>query len=235
VELFVTTVRPSILSYDYYPFLAARDRPSFFENLRLIRDVAREHSLPFMLIVQAMPHADYRDPTEAELSWQALHALAFGARGLSYFAYWTPVDVLYANDFKFRRGLIEAGRPSEHYAEATRLNGTTKAIAAELSSYRSVDIADARGDGTLASPLGPITSVDGGSITAGLFDDGRGRRAALVVNRDYLHETSVTIDRTAAAGRPMRLVPPSSRWIDAETVLRLPAGGAQLLRWTAHQ
>ena len=49
------------------------------------------HDVPFLLIVQAMPHGPYRDPTEAELAWQVHHALAFGARGISYFTYWTPV------------------------------------------------------------------------------------------------------------------------------------------------
>src|SRR5262245_53522773 len=90
VEQFIATVRPQLLSYDYYPFGAEKDRSTFFTNLAVIRAAALRHGLPFMLIVLAMPHGPYRDPTEGELAWQVHHALAYGARGISYFTYWTP-------------------------------------------------------------------------------------------------------------------------------------------------
>ena len=42
--------------------------------------------------------------------------LAFGARGISYFAYWTPVHVEDADRWQFRNGLVENGAPTEHFA-----------------------------------------------------------------------------------------------------------------------
>jgi hypothetical protein len=180
VERFITAVRPSILSYDYYPFGATSDRPTFFSNLALVRALAGQHDLPFMLILLAMPHGSYRDPTEAELSWQAFHALAFGARGISYFAYWTPVNVEYADVQKFRHGLIEKGKPTEHYFEAMRLNQAARAIAQQLASFRSVSVGDSVGEVAAALPLGPIASIEGAPVTAGLFADDTGQQAVLL-------------------------------------------------------
>ncbi len=122
VESYVFETRPDLLSYDHYPFLEGSDRPSFFENLLVFREVSREYEVPFLLIVQLMPHADYRDVTDAELAWQVFHAIAFGARGISYFAYWTPTQVPDNIAYRFRKGIIEGGLPTEHYSRVAALN-----------------------------------------------------------------------------------------------------------------
>jgi hypothetical protein len=154
VEQFMSTVGPRLLSYDYYAFGTMRDRPTFFSNLALIREAAMRHDVPFMLILLAMPHASYRDPTEAEISWQVFHALAYGARGISYFAYWTPVNVEFAAIMQFRHGLIENGVETRHYDEAARINRAARAIAGELESYRSTSVADSMGQIAAPLPLG---------------------------------------------------------------------------------
>ena len=121
------------------------------------RHRARATAIPFLLIVQAMPHGPYRDPTEAEIAWQVNHALAFGARGISYFAYWTPVHVRGAEYWRFRHGLIENGRPTEHYAQAARLNATARAIAGparRLVFARASPIRSAAS--ACALPFGPL-------------------------------------------------------------------------------
>ena len=233
VERFITTVRPSILSYDYYPFLVGGDRPSFFRNLALVRNLAQKHDLPFMLILLAMPHGNYRDPTEAELSWQALHALAFGARGISYFAYWTPVNVEYADTFKFRHGLIEGGQPTEHYFEAGRVNRAARSIARQLGLFRSVSVADAHGEIAAPPPIGPIASLDGGAVTAGFFESNAGQRAVLLVNRDYRQPVTVRVRLNPGETRPQRFLAATDQWSDGDTTFRLAPGGAQLLRWSS--
>ena len=40
VERFITTVRPELLSYDYYPFGTSGDRGTFFTSLALMRELA---------------------------------------------------------------------------------------------------------------------------------------------------------------------------------------------------
>jgi hypothetical protein len=232
VERFVDTVRPSLLSYDYYPFGPTSDRPTFFTNLALVRDVAQRHELPFMLIVLAMPHLVYRNPTEAELSWQVYHALAYGARGISYFAYWTPVRVEYADRLKFRNGLIENGKPTAHYAHALRLNRAVRAIGQQLESFTSVSVGDSMGKVAARLPIGPIAAIEGGPITAGLFRNDAGELAVLLVNRDYRSAAAITLRLRDGEDRPQEFNVDAGTWTsDIAQKLRLPPGGAQLLRW----
>jgi hypothetical protein len=233
VERFIMTVHPSLLSYDYYPFEGGkRDRPSFFSNLALVRDQAQRHGVPFMLIVLAMPHGPYRDPTEAELSWQVFHALAYGARGFSYFAYWTPVHVEHADVMKFRHGLIERGAPTRHYAEAARLNRILRILGHELETFRSVGVADSQGEVAAAFPLGPINGIVGGMVTAGLFVNDAGQQVVVLVNRDYRSPARVQLRIRDGRPAPDQLDIETGRWNRGDgTGVRLSPGGAQLLRW----
>src|SRR5262249_31677776 len=138
----------------------------------------------------AMPHGPYRNPDEGELAWQAHHALAYGARGVSYFTYWTPAP---HDEWDGHDGLIEDGRPTLHYFQAARLNRELRAPGAALTGFASIEVADARGEIGVPFPIGPIAGIDGGAITAGLFGDGEGRLAVLLVNRDYRFGTTAAL------------------------------------------
>ncbi len=230
LEGFVATVRPQLLSVDYYPFGETRDRSSIFANLAAVRDTALRHDLPFLWIVLAMPHGPYRDPTAAELAWQVFHALAFGARGVSYFAYWTPP---YDERDRFRRGLVEDGAATARHAEVATLNHELAALAAALAGQRSLAVADPDGVVGAPFPIGPIAAVDGGPVTAGLFGDGSGTISALLVNRDYRQPVSLQITARAAAAPAEAFDPRTRTWRPTALTIDLPAGGAALLRWPA--
>jgi hypothetical protein len=230
LERFMQTVRPPLLSFDYYPFKDGADRESYFDNLLAIRAAALRYRVPFLVIVQAMPHGPYRDPTGAELAWQVHHALAFGARGISYFAYWTPVHVAEADRWHFRHGLVEHGDPTEHFADAAAINRTARAYAAQLTGMRSVAIADSEERFAPGFPLGPLAAVAGAPVTAGAFA-GRGAFAILLVNQDYRSARAIALT-VRSSRRPELYDPAHDRWQPLpETPLLLTPGGAQLVRW----
>jgi hypothetical protein len=212
-----------LLSYDHYPLLVGGDRPSFFHNLADAATAAQAHGVPFILIVQAMPHGPYRDPTEAELSWQVLHALAHGAAGISYFAYWTPVEVAGTDEWRFRHGLIEHGQATIHYDQAARINRLARALAAGLAGYRPERV-------VLSTDRDAPFSSESGVATEGLFRGPAGS-AALLVNRSYRPEgeTRVRLRR----GRAEWLDVAADRWRPFGGALRLPPGGALLTRWVS--
>jgi hypothetical protein len=223
VEHFIETAHPQLLSFDYYPFLRHGDRPGFFHGLSVARAIASAHGLPFLLVLQAMPHADYRDPSFAELSWQAFHALAYGARGISYFAYWTPVNVVGADRMHFRHGLIEGGLPTNHYEEAARLNRAVVTYAHALEGAQSIAVGQ-------AAPWGCISTLTGGPVTVGLFARGV-EQLALIVNRDYERQTTLSLGLVACAERVDELDPASARWTRSNaSAIGLDPGGARLLR-----
>ncbi len=232
VTQFMALVRPPLLSFDYYPFKNDLDRTTFFDNLTVIRDTAQKYRVPFLLIVQAMPHGQYRNPTEAEIAWQVNHGLAFGARGISYFAYWTPVNVLYAERWQFRDGLIENGAPTAHFAEVSRINASTRAIAGQLDGLCSIAVADSARHFGVNLPFGPLDGIDGGPVTAGFFS-GKGALFTLLVNQDYTRARAITLRVRPNIAPPEVFAPDSGRWqrLDGGEV-ELEAGGAKLLRWT---
>lgn len=229
LETFLATVQPALLSYDYYPFGHERDRSTFFTNLAAVREAARGHDLPFMLIVLTTPHGPYRDPTDAELAWQVHHALAYGARGISYFTYWTPDP---DPEWNFRHGLIHDGEPTLHYVQVAQLNRRLHALGAALAGFDAFAVADSLGLIGVPFPIGPIDAIAGGPVTAGLFGDGHGRLMALLVNRDYREPVTATVRLRPAADAPAVFDPDTRRWQrDGRVAFALAPGGAQLLCW----
>lgn len=232
LERFLVEVEPELLSYDHYPFGEVegkkKDRSSYFANLTSVRDAALRHDVPFMLIALAMPHGPYRDPSEAELAWQVFHALAFGARGVSYFTYWTPPE---GGEWANRYGLIEQGKRTLHYYQVSRLNRILSAMAAQLATSRSLAVADSEGKIGIPFPVGPIEGVDGGPVTAGLFGDAEGQLSVVLVNRDYEYGVTATLRLRSDARHPQSFDVESCRWQDVGLSFVLPPGGAQLLRW----
>lgn len=230
VRGFVEAASPALLSFDYYAFGEKKDRSTFFRNLATVREISREAGVPFLFIGLAMPHGPYRTPTYGELSWQMYHALAYGARGISYFAYWTPVQVEHRDRMRFRYGLIENGRRTETYYHAAQLNREITAVAAELRGTVSFTVADT--DGVIApKPTARLpVEVHGGPVTLGEFAAQDGRRAVLLVNRDYRYSTAVAI-RPARGTQTVEAFDTASRsWNDAPGTLVLPPGGAVLVR-----
>jgi len=232
VEGFAATVRPELLSFDYYPFGKERDRSTFFRNLESIRRLSLRHDVPFLLILLAMPHGPYRDPTEAEIAWQAHHALAYGARGISYFAYWTPVNVGDYPIFKFHYGLIEGGLPTLHYFQAARLNRRLLALGRAMAGLRSLGVLDSRGEVAPPLPFAPLQAIEGGALTAGFFLDGDAGLWLLLVNRDYRYGVSARLVLDAGAAAPHGFDPETGGWSAADpSRIALEPGGALLLRW----
>ncbi len=228
VEDYLFRTRPDLLSYDHYPFLAKRDRPSYFANLETIRELALEYDVPFLAIIQLMPHADYRDVTYAELSWQAMHALAFGARGISYFAYWTPSRVPDNLSYRFRTGIIEGGLPTKHYAHVARLNPLLHALAEQTSGFTSTAVWDAAnrfGDRSLPQPLAWAQ----GPLTIGFFERDREARA-IVVNQDYRKPATARLGLAPGVSASSFDVE-SEQWAPLGKTTTIPPGGAMLLRF----
>jgi hypothetical protein len=89
---YVRTVQPALLSYDSYNLFAGNDRSLFLGNMQLFARAAAQAGIPFMTIVQgAQIGPKWRLPTADELRFLTNAPLAFGAQGISYFNYWSPL------------------------------------------------------------------------------------------------------------------------------------------------
>jgi hypothetical protein len=106
VQAYINIVKPTFLSYDYYPFKEELTRKDgWFNDLEIVREESKNANIPFMLFIQSEGIKNYlRVPNRAEILWQVNTALAYGARGFGWFSYWTPTP--------------DQGLPQEEGAEA---------------------------------------------------------------------------------------------------------------------
>ena len=142
------------------------------------------------------------------------------------------MNVEYADVLKFRHGLIETGQPTVHYFQAMRLNRVVRTIGHQLAGFRSVGVGDSMGEVAAPLPLGPIAAIQGAPVTAGLFADDTGQTAVLLVNRDYRREAAVTLRLREGERLPEHFDGETGLWSqDTGRPLKLPPGGAQLVRW----
>jgi hypothetical protein len=92
---YLKNVNPKVISYDYYPLSGSFPKldSGYYENMSIIRKRSMEKGIPFWVFIQSCSFGSgTRTPTEPEIQWQVNTALAYGAKGIQYFTYWTPLD-----------------------------------------------------------------------------------------------------------------------------------------------
>lgn len=90
VEKFIKECNPPVLSYDHYAiFEGGGMRGEYFANLESIRRAAVKHDLPFWQIVLACGCLNFREPSPIDMRFQVFTSLAYGARGIAYFKYFS--------------------------------------------------------------------------------------------------------------------------------------------------
>jgi hypothetical protein len=236
VRLFVQKVKPAWLCYDNYGMLKQGDRGDFHENLATVRKVAFENDLPFWNIVLATQHGDYRVLTEPELRFEAMQTMAFGARGILWFTYWSPAG--YDKGTTWTHAIIdEGGKRGIHYDMVKAINADVLAIGRELKHAKSVAVTQHGGDKNASYVIGesPV-KIEAGKLTVGTFADAKaGKTLALVTNLDYKAPTTAKV-RLPAGARSERFDPATRKWAGigaGSDAIELPLapGAATLIRW----
>lgn len=206
VDKFMLEVKPDVLSMDHYPLMrpGADGRAAYLENLATMRTHSLRAAIPFWNFFYSMPFNDRLDPTEAQIRWQIFASLAYGAKGVLYFCYWTPgKGAAGAGEFPKGGAIITAeGLKTRHYDEARRINAELKNLGPTLMNLTSVRVLRIKTDMDTAPalaglPLRNVTRVAGdppGEFIIGFFSHTDGRRAVLILNHDYSFTTWPTLE-----------------------------------------
>jgi hypothetical protein len=138
LDLYLKVVRPPLLSFDHYPLLTQnRITPDYFSNWAAIRSRARKHNIPSWIFIQSVDFGGEiispprRRPNKAELYWQVNVSLAYGAKGIQYFTYWTPED---RNSLiHYGEALVnKVGELTSTYDRAKEVNGYLRKVGNQL-------------------------------------------------------------------------------------------------------
>ena len=200
LRLYLDQVKPPFLSFDHYPLVSDTSITArHFENWALIRKYSLQASIPSWGFIQSVDfkwtdnrYLPRRRPNEAELFWQVNVSLAYGAKGLQYFTYWTPKGDA---SVTFGEALVTTGgklTPLYTYAQNVNKN-YLRVVGKVLLPLTSESVVHA-GEGsslplgtTAFSPDGYVESTSGSPVILGRFRQPGGgtERYLFVVNRSF--------------------------------------------------
>ncbi|GAA3439619.1 hypothetical protein [Kutzneria kofuensis] len=200
VEQFIQTVQPALLSFDRYPILSSGLDAGYFSNWATIRQAGLNHGLPTWTFIQSVGSNTFRATNGAEMLWLINVSLAYGAKGIQYFTYWTPDP---ARGEGFGPAIIDLnGRRTERYRAAQQINtGWLSPVGRQLKplvSEQVVHFNDPQNPGGV-TPFAAddvLSAVSGDPVIIGRFRSGDPNdrtRWLLVVNRQYDRHSSVTV------------------------------------------
>lgn len=230
LERFVATCQPKILSYDHYATLEDGSfRPEYWQNLEQMRTASRRASVPFWNIVLSVGCVGYRVPSTADLHLQAYSTLAYGARGLTWFTYFTPPLG------NFREAPLDPfGHETPAWDRLRFVNLQVAKLGPTLLQLRSDDVYHfgTLPPGTHApQPTSLVQSVGDRDFFAGDFTHPDGSRYVLVVNRNLTRSQLANRLSFRTPPRTVRQVSPwtgSLQGFEGEAQWIAPGAGALL-------
>lgn len=198
VSRFAKETNCDVLCMDYYPMMTPTSdgREGYCGNLEVMRKYSLQNNIPFWNFFNTMPYGPQYDPTESHLRWQIYTSLAYGAKGVLYFCYWTP------RGDEFPKGgaiLTAKGERTRHYEQAKRINAAIKNLGPTLMKLTSTKVIRIKpsDDPVKALEGSPIKSIPpGGEYTIGVFKHEDGRRAVLLTNYDHNYTAWPTVEFT---------------------------------------
>jgi hypothetical protein len=191
----VEEVGVDALCMDHYPSMTptADGRDGYCRNLEVMRKYSLQRGIPFWNFFNTMPFGGHDDPTEAQLRWQIHTSIAYGAKGVLYFCYWTPQGA------EFPKGgaiITVDGRKTHHYAQAKRINGGIKNLGPALMQLTSTGIFRVKPSDDPGAVLrdSPITKLSKGDFLVGVFKHSDGRLAVLLNNYQFAYTAWPTVE-----------------------------------------
>lgn len=193
VARFVDEVNVDVLSMDHYPIFKpdGDTRDNYCKDLAVMRENALRAGIPFWNFFNVMPYGPHTDPTEAQIRWQVYSSVAYGAKGVLYFCYYTPGP---GGEFPKGGAIIERNdRRTRHYYHARRLNEQLVNMGPTLMKLTSTGVYRVSPDDTPAEVLegSPILDIvraepdPPNDYLIGVFEHEDGRRAVMLNNYRY--------------------------------------------------
>ena len=86
----ISEVKPTQISFDFFPIQESGISSSWWQNLEIIKKCGAEAELPFWAFALSSAFDSYPSPEMSYLRLQMYTNLAYGAQCLQYYTYWCP-------------------------------------------------------------------------------------------------------------------------------------------------
>lgn len=208
VSRFNEEVPMQFLSFDHYPITYDGMKEEWYENLEEFSDEAKKAGKDFWAFAMSTQHWKYPHPTLATLRLQMFSDLAYGAQGLQYFTYWTPVN---SEGFDYQFGPIGLdGKRTPAYDLVRQVNQEIKALSgvfagADVQWVRHTGKRIPRGTQRLTLLPEPVRvlETEGTGAVVSLLKNG-GHTFLVIVNRDYEAPMRLTFSADPAVKRILK-------------------------------
>jgi len=242
LSLYLSEVNPPLLSFDHYPLLSGMQiTANYFYNWALIRRYSLQAGIPSWAYIQSAEFGGSgtgisyrRSPNAAEIRWQINVSLAYGAKGVQYFTYWTPISTGFVESLVSRDGVL-----TPLYTYAKRANNRLKVVGKVLLPLTSESVVHANENplpkGARAFKAdGYIKSVSGSSVILGRFRDPAGgtERYLLVTNRSFANAAQTVLSLSGSVSKVLELDNQTGAFVSVaqqgSIPLSIAPGGARL-------
>ncbi len=219
--------------------MASGEDTGYFDNWARFRLAGLAHNLPTWTYIQTLAYNGHRSPTAADLLWQVNVSLAYGAKGIQYFTYWTPDP---ARGEGFGPALITLdGHRTERYTAAKKINTQwlqpvgqqLKPLVSESVQHANESPLPTNAAGFVADDY--VSAVSGSAVILGRFSESDSSRKHLLVANRSVSDAAATVVHTGSAVTGVQLFDPRhNRWLTyanpQQLAVALQPGEAQLFR-----
>lgn len=208
VQLYLNTVKPQVFSYDYYPYHyndASFFRDGWYTNLSNVRYYTMKANVPFWVYGQVGVWKEYgssevrRKLSYGETAFQYNTMLAYGAKGIQYYNYYTPPNYTVENGFT--ACITTDGKKTDYYNYVQKINKQVAAVDQVLlmSKWQGLiqinNTPTAISSGDLVSSYGALTSATGvGDAIVGCFEYRDIGYAYYIASNSVYNNATVTLN-----------------------------------------
>ena len=212
VYKYLDVVKPDILCYDYYAFFkkngtlddtynagdldivkktaGKENMKDYWRSLSLFSNLAKQYNIPMWVSVATRDHNRKTPHYFKQLDWQVNTSLAYGAKGVQYYSYWSLMGGTSPSTWGTTSvgGMVtHNGTPHDVYYDIQKINQNIKLVDDVLMvsdhkgliRYGAVDYIIEEKD--LLYAYKELNNVSGGDAIVGCFDN-NGKSVYYIVN-----------------------------------------------------
>lgn len=235
VSQFIEKVKLGMVSFDNYPVTFDGVRAEYYANLEDVMAETKKVGIPFWAFSLSTAHDPYPVATRAAMRMQIFSNLAYGAQGIQYFTYTTPIGTIW----NFHNAPIdEKSQRTEVWDRIAEINHQVQALSKVFLGAEVVKVRHTGenipvrttplAEGDLPKQIGKV-EADGEGVVVSHLKNGN-RQYLMIVNRDIYKPQRVTVETAEGVERIM----PDGRAVSANTYspsLFVEAGDMLLFGW----